>query len=92
MSLNQFILSGGRWAAMGPVTGMDFTNTLWKSGAQFCEWNIQTMHVSQKVILLQLAIGNMVVKVVYKCLDFNPSNNSVMIGIIVPILQAVNRG
>lgn len=55
-----------------------------------CEWNIQTMHISQKVILLQLAIGNMVLKVVCKCLDFNPPNNPVMIGIIVPILQAVN--
>lgn len=50
------------------------------------------MCVSQKMIPLRLVIGNVIVKVVFICLDFNPPNYPGMMGIIVPILQTINRG
>lgn len=93
MSSKEFMVDGARWAAVGTVTGMDVSNPLWRnSWSPVVGWNFPTMCVFQKMIPLQLVIGNMIVKTVCECLGFSPSNNPVMMGSIVPILQTINGG
>lgn len=50
MNSKQFMVGGDRWAAIGTVTRMDFPNTLseGRNVALLCEWNFQTVCISQK--------------------------------------------